>query len=104
MFGTICAVTIVGVYDRFRVAVGVEGVTELLEFFAKLAIVIDFPVEDNPSRSIPIMDWLLTAFEINYGEAAHSQADGPVHVETVVVGTAMSYGSAHPAQQSLIYV
>ena len=48
MFGTINAKLIVGMNDRFGVAVGVEGVAEVLKLLAQLEIVIDLAIEHDP--------------------------------------------------------
>src|SRR6266536_3487023 len=104
MFGTVRAITFVGVYDRFGIAVGIESVTELLKFFSKLAVVIDFPVEDNPGSAIPIMDWLLTAFQIDDRKPAHPQSHATVHIEAIIIRTSMPDCVAHPTQKGRIYV
>src|SRR6185503_5836429 len=104
MFGTVWAITFIGLYDRFGIAVGVKGVAKLLEFFAKLAIVIDFPVVDDPGSLVLIMDRLLPSLYINYGEPPHAKTNWSIHVEAVIIRTSMTDGIAHSFQQALVDV
>src|SRR6185369_10439411 len=99
---TISAKLIVRVHNRFGVAVGVESVAQLLEFFAQLEIVVDLAVEDDPRAAILIVDGLLSALEVNDGQAAHRQTNGAVHVETVFIRAAMTDSFIHPPQQLLV--
>ena len=75
MFGTVGAVLIVGVNDRFGVAVCIEGVTEFLEFVAEFAVVVDLAVENYPGRAILIVNGLLSALQVDYRQAAHAKPD-----------------------------
>src|SRR5260370_12718470 len=45
---TVRSVLVIGVYDRFSVAVGVKLLAETLQFRAHLAVVVNFAVENNP--------------------------------------------------------
>src|SRR5438128_10733732 len=99
MFGAICSVAIVRVNDGFSIAVSIKSVAEFLELFAQLAIVVDLAVENNPRGAILIMNWLVTAREIDNRKPAHSQAHGAAEIEAIVVRTAMANCIAHPAEQ-----
>ncbi len=102
MFGTICAVLVVGMNYRFSVAVGVESVPEFLQLRPQLQVVVDLAVENNPGAAVLVVNWLLTPGKIDNREPAHAQADGPVDVESVVIRTAMPDGIAHAPQQRFI--
>src|ERR1700720_780005 len=71
MFGTVGAVLVPGMNDRFRVAVGIKLMAELLELIAQFAVVVNLAVEDNPGSAVLIMNWLLATFQVNDREPAH---------------------------------
>src|SRR6266550_2468937 len=96
------AITIVSMDDRFGVAVGVKGVAKFFQLLPQLEIVVDLAVEDYPRCLILIMNRLLTAFEIDDRETAHSQSHRTANVKAVFVGTAMPYRRAHSRQQHFI--
>jgi hypothetical protein len=104
MFGTIGAVSIVGVNDCLGIAVCVKGVTEFFEFLAQLAVVIDFAVENYPGGAVLVVNRLLSALKIDDGQPAHTQANRSIEVEPVVVRAPMTNGFAHPSQQSFVNV
>ena len=104
MFGTIGAVLIVGVNDCFGIAVCIKGVTEFLELVAKFAVVVNLAVENYPGGAVLVVNGLLPTFQVDDRQAAHAQADGAVHVKTIIVWPTMADRSAHPSQQSLVNV
>jgi hypothetical protein len=67
MFGTVGAVAIVGVNDCLRVAVCIEGMAELLELVAQLAVVVDLGDENDPGGSVMVMNWLRATREVDDG-------------------------------------
>jgi hypothetical protein len=77
-------------------------VAQFFQFLTKFQVVVDLAVEDNPGSAILIMDGLVTTFNINYREAAHTQPHAPFHVETIVIRTPMPDGGAHTRQQNLV--
>ena len=99
---TIGAILIVGVNDRFGVAVGVERVAEFLQFLAQFAVVVDLAVENDPGGAILVVNGLLPALQIDDREASHAQPDGIVEVEAVVVWSPMTNGGAHPRHEGLV--
>ena len=90
--------------DRFGIAVCVEGMTELLQLFAKLAVVVNLAVENYPGSAILIVDWLVAALDVDDREPAHSQAGWTTEIETIIVRAAMLDGIAHSDQQRLINI
>jgi hypothetical protein len=78
MPGTISAITIVGVNDRFGVAVCIKGMAEFLELVAECAIVIDLAIENYPRSAVLVVNGLLSTFEVDDREAPHAKADWPV--------------------------
>src|ERR1700687_3833605 len=97
-------VTIVSVNDCFSIAIGVENVAELFQPFAQLAVVVNLAVENNPGSAVLIMDWLLSALQIDNREPPHAQGHRALEIETVVVGPPVPDSAAHPARQLLIHV
>src|SRR6266700_778120 len=81
MLRAIATVTIVGVNDRFGIAIGVESVAQLFQLFAQLAIVVNLTVENNPGSPVLIMDWLLSALQIDNRESPHAQRHWPLEIE-----------------------
>ena len=47
--------------------------TERAELFAEFAVVVDFAVEDDPDGTVLVRDRLLSAFEIDDGQAAMTE-------------------------------
>src|SRR6185436_17533388 len=82
VFWTVSAKLVVGMNDGFGVAVGVERVAKVFQLLAQLEIVVDLAVEDDPRGSIPIVNGLLAALEIDDREAAHGQTHRAVDIET----------------------
>src|ERR1044072_1982216 len=98
MFGTVNAKLVVGVNDGFGIAVGVERVAEVFQLLAQLEIVVNLPVEDDPRRSVAIMNWLLAALEVNNRKAAQGETDRAVDVEAIFVRAAVTNRVVHPRQ------
>jgi hypothetical protein len=98
VLGAVSAILVVGVDDGFGVAVGVESVTQLFEFFTQLEIVIDLAVEDYPGTPIEVVDGLLTALEVDNCEATHRQTGGTIDVEAVLVRPAVKDRVIHPRE------
>src|SRR6266850_3041482 len=103
VFRAIGSVLIVGVNDSFCVAVCIKGVSELLQLFAELLVVIDLSIENNPCSAILIVDRLLAAFHIDDRQAAHAQANSLVEVEAVFIGAAVAYGLTHARKKCLVH-
>jgi hypothetical protein len=102
--GTICPVLIVRVNYGFGIAVGVEGVAQLLQLFAQLAIVVDFAIENNPGRAVAVVNWLFAAVQVDNGQPAHTQANRTLKVKAVVIRAAMANRIAHLTDEPLVHV
>src|SRR5215213_892323 len=88
--------------DGFGVAVGVERMTQLFEFFAEFEVVVDLAIEDNPRAAIRVVNGLLAALEVDDREAAHREAGGAIDIKTVLVRPAVTNSLVHPRQELLI--
>src|SRR6266513_6556475 len=99
MLRAVGAITVISMNDRFSIAVGVKSMSKFFQLLPQLEIVIDLAVEDYPCCSILIVNRLLTTFEIDDRETAHSQSHRTANVKAVFVGTAMPYRRAHSRQQ-----
>jgi len=61
------------VHDRFRIAVGSEAVTALLESRAEFGMVVDFPIEYDPHAPVFIRHWLMSTGQVNNAQAAEAK-------------------------------
>src|SRR6266576_3265980 len=104
MFGTVFAVLIVGVNDRFGIAVCVKAVAKFFQSCAELEVVVNLSVENNPRGTIAVMNWLLSGLQVDYCQAPHAQTDRSIKVETIIVRPAMPDSVAHPADQILVHL
>src|SRR5436853_1669126 len=98
MLRTIRSEFVVGVNDRFGVAVGVKSMAEFFELRSQLEVVVDLAVKNDPGGPISIVDWLLPVREIDDRQPAHSQADAVAEIKSIVVRTAMTNGVVHSRQ------
>ena len=73
------------------------------EAAAQFLVVIDLAVEDDQLRSVFVEDRLPAPAQVDNAEAAHSEADGPVHINAFVVRTAMLQRRTHPTHQGLVH-
>ena len=58
MVWTIDAVLVVSVNNRFRIAIGVKSMAQLLQLFAQFEIVVYLAVENNPGSPFLVVDGL----------------------------------------------
>src|SRR5438128_5377367 len=65
IFWTVSSVLVVGVNDRFSVAVGVKLVAETLQLRAQLAVVVNLSIENNPGSLVLILNRLLAVREVD---------------------------------------
>src|SRR5262249_53252417 len=92
-------VFLVEMHNHFGVGLRLEDMSLGLEELAQLAIVIDFPVKDDPYASILIGDRLMASIQVNDREPAKAETDRSRRVVTFVVGTTMFNRVRHPLQQ-----
>ena len=102
MLRAIGAVTVVGVNDRFGIAVRVELVAQRLKFLAQLKVVVNLAVENYPGGAILVVYWLLTTREVDDRQASHPQADWTVEIEAILVRPTMLDCVAHTRHQHII--
>jgi hypothetical protein len=73
--------------DGLGIAMSVELMAAPLKLCLQFAVVIDFSIEDNQHALIFVKHWLLTARQINNGEAAHPQGNPIACPDTLVIWT-----------------
>ena len=66
---------LVEVDEHFRVAVRAEAMAAAEESVPQRAVVVDFAVEDDPDRAVFVGQRLMSAGDVEDGEAAMSQGD-----------------------------
>ena len=76
--------------------------TAIDQFAAELAIVVNLPIEDDRLRAVFIEDRLAAPPQVDDAEAAHSEANGPVHIDAFIVWPAMLQRGTHPTYQGLV--
>src|SRR5690349_5790917 len=81
--------------DDFRVGIGVKAMALPLQQLAKRFKVVNLAIEDNPDRTVLVVNGLVTAIDVDDAQPAHSQNDVGPDVIAVVVRTAMHHGIAH---------
>ena len=67
------------------------------KLLAQASVVVDLAVEDDPDRLVFVGDRLVPALQVDDAEPAHADADVPVHVLAVVVGSTMAQLVAEPS-------
>ena len=75
---------------------------KLLEFLSQFEIVVDLTVIDYPGSFILVVNWLVTAGNVDDGETAHAQTNRAVEVKTVIVRTTMTDRRAHACQYDVV--
>jgi hypothetical protein len=93
------AVIFIEVDNSFSIRAGDESVPASEQFLAKFRIVINFTIQEHPDGSIFIADRLVTAGDINNAEPPMAQTDSAIHINALVIRTAMTQSSVH-----LLYV
>ena len=68
---------------------------------AQVLVVVDLPVEHDDFGAVFVEHRLPAAPQIDDAEPPHAEANRPAHVESLVVGAAMSQGGAHATHKSL---
>src|SRR4051812_10757925 len=66
------------------------------QFCAKLGVVINFAIEDDPDRAVLVMDWLLAGRQIDDREPPHAECDARHDATSFVIRTAVADRRAHP--------
>jgi hypothetical protein len=79
-------------------------VPSAFEPLAELGEVVNFSIENDPDALVFVVDWLVSAAEVNDAQSAHSQADWPACVNSLVVGTAMDNRLAHAVNVGSVYI
>jgi hypothetical protein len=69
-----------------------------LQSLTHSTMVVNLAVEHNPYCAIFVADGLMSGRQIDDAQATHTNADAALNVNSVIVGAAMDYGSAHSPQ------
>src|SRR5437016_2176806 len=81
--------------DDLGIGPRIETMTLPLEGGSQAFEVIDFAVEDDPNRTIFVMDRLMACGQIDNAEPAHTEAHAVLHVIARIIRSAMHHGIAH---------
>ncbi len=90
---------LVGVNDRLGVARRVENVARRFQPLPQLAIVVDLTVEDEPDRSVFVVNRLMAGRQVDDAQAAHAESGAGLHVHALIVRSAMANDVAHRANE-----
>ena len=85
--------------NRFAIGVGLEAVPPGQEVVAKLPIVVNLAIGDEPQRAVLVCKRLVPTANVDDGKPAHSKRQRTVDVRAFIVGTAMDRELAHRAQR-----
>src|SRR5580692_8927355 len=88
--------------DHFGVGVGIEAMTASLQARSQFWKVVDLPIEHDPNRFIFVVDWLMSACQINDAQPTHAEANVGLHIHAFVVRAAMHNALAHPVNDRFI--
>src|SRR2546422_3880960 len=88
--------SLVEMQDRLGVALSGERMSPRDQHAPELAVVVDLAVEDDDLRPVFVEDRLSPARQVDDAEPSHPEADGPLHVQALVVRPAMTDRVAHP--------
>lgn len=90
------------VHYYFRVAPGLEPMSQLQQSVSQLPVVVYLAVQRHPEAPILVADGLMAALYIYDGQAAHAHSHVAVHIDTLVIRAAVDYSSQHGAQPTLL--
>src|ERR1700722_11756084 len=86
--------------DDFSIAMRLELMTKPYQLGHRLAVIVDFTVEDDPDIASLVIEWLLAASDINDRQPAMTQPDARLQQEAIAVGSAMGDGIVHRGQHA----
>jgi hypothetical protein len=95
---------LVRVDDHFGVGRCIEAMTGGFQFRAKLAKIVDFPVEDDPHRPILVVNRLVPGGQVDDAQAPHSERYTLVDQHSFVVRPAMPDHVAHAVDQLAAFI
>src|SRR5262249_55493018 len=90
---------LVRVDDDLGIGCRVEAMAGSLELGSQFAKVVDFTVEDDPDRTILVVDRLVAGRQIDDAQAPHSECDPLIDPRAFVVRATMADDVAHPAHE-----
>jgi hypothetical protein len=92
---TLSPMLLVEMKDSLGVALRAVRMTLRFQPAPKLAVVINFSVEDDPDIARCVRKRLLSGMQVNHTQPPHPQSDIFVQEHTVVVGAAMRHAAIH---------
>jgi hypothetical protein len=78
------------------------GMTASYHLVAETLVVVDLTVKYDPNGPVFVGDGLMTCTQVNDAEAAHSDTDLALNVDTSIVGPPMCHNIAHPSKVTSI--
>jgi hypothetical protein len=85
--------------DGFGVGLRVKGMPPPLEVSAKVAVVVDLAVVDDPHRAVLVVDRLAAAGDVDDAEPRHPQAGSSFQPRSRVVRAPVIDGLAHSLER-----
>src|SRR5216683_5442946 len=101
MFDTIITILLVGVNNCLCITISSKAMPSLLEFFLKLRIIIDFPIEDDDDALIFVENGLMAASKVDNGEAAHTQGNSLPYPGPLIIRPTVTNDLAHAVYELL---
>jgi hypothetical protein len=99
---TIRAEVFVKVNDDLGIGVRTKHVAPAFEISPKLVEVVNFSVEDYPTRAIFVEHRLVTASQVNDAEAAHAKTRAVPDEHSFIVRAAVDDGLAHAVNDVVV--
>src|SRR5579859_7599946 len=103
MLHTITTVFFVKMNDGFGITVCTVAMSLCLQASAKVDVVVDLAVVDDPNVLTLVSQRLVAALDVDNAQAAHGQTDVLLHEEAFVVRAAVNDAAIHARQHVALY-
>src|SRR6266516_3089188 len=101
MVDAIITILLIGMNNCLCITISSKAMSSLLEFFLKLTIIIDFPIEDDENTLIFVENGLMTVSQVDNGEAAHTQCDSLPYPGPLIIWPTVTDDLAHSVYELL---
>src|SRR5215467_7649111 len=101
---TIPAVLFIKMNNCFGVALGAIVMALRLQLLPQLRVIVDFPVEDDPNRSIFIANGLVPGSEVHDAQPPHAKPYAARNKKAIVVRPSVRHRRTHLAEPVEFYV
>src|SRR6266705_1605411 len=88
--------------DYFGISIRRENVSACTQLLAETSVVVDFSIENNPSRPFFVRNGLVACRQINYAQSSNAKRNLVVLIIAKIVWTAVSHRFSHLGQQPVI--